>query len=67
VIDSSAPETVADVTVVLIATDGSTNVRNTYFVYEDGTWKHRFSAEEYDLLANPPAGTATTSPASSAF
>jgi hypothetical protein len=54
--DSSAPETFAYVTVVLTATDGSTNVRNTYWVYENGAWKHRFSAEEYDLLANAPGG-----------
>jgi outer membrane murein-binding lipoprotein Lpp len=53
VMDSSAPETLADVTVVLTATDGSTNVRNTYFVYEDGAWLHRFSPEEYDLWARP--------------
>src|SRR5687768_12627660 len=43
--DPSAPETVASVTVVLTATDGSTNVRNTYWVYEDGSWLHRFSPE----------------------
>ena len=35
VMDSAYPDTVADVTVVLTATDGSTNVRNTYFVYEE--------------------------------
>jgi hypothetical protein len=53
VMDSSAPESVADVTEVLTATDGSTNVRNTYFVYEDSAWKHRFSPEEYDLSPTP--------------
>jgi hypothetical protein len=66
VMDSSAPETLADVTVVLTATDGSTNVRNTYFVYEDGAWKHQFSAEEYDLLAGAPAGSASASASTSA-
>jgi hypothetical protein len=30
--------------------DGSTSLRNTSFVYEDGAWKHRFGEEEYDLL-----------------
>ena len=23
---------------------------NTYFVYEDGSWRHRFSQEEYELF-----------------
>jgi hypothetical protein len=52
VMDSSALETLAYVTVLLTAADGSTNVRNTYWVYEDGSWLHRFSPEEYDLLAS---------------
>ena len=59
--DSSAPETFAYVTVVLTATDGSTNVRNTYFVYEDGSWLHRFSPEEYDLLASAPTASVSAS------
>jgi hypothetical protein len=59
VMDSSAPETFAYVTVVLTAADGSTNARNTYFVYEGGAWLHRFSPEEYDLLAS--ASTASVS------
>jgi outer membrane murein-binding lipoprotein Lpp len=66
VMDSSAPETLADVTVVLTATDGSTNVRNTYFVYEDGAWLHRFSPEEYDLLASAPTATASATSSASA-
>ena len=61
VMDSSAPETLADVTVVLTATDGSTNVRNTYFVYEGGSWLHRFSPEEYDLLASAPTASVSAS------
>jgi hypothetical protein len=61
VMDSSAPETFAYVTVVLTATDGSTNVRNTYFVYEDGSWLHRFSPEEYDLFASAPTASASAS------
>jgi len=44
--DPSAPDTLAGVEVVLTATDGSASVRNTYFVYEDGSWKHRFGAED---------------------
>ena len=66
VMDSANPETVADVTVVLTATDGSTNVRNTYFVYEDGSWLHRFSPAEYDLLASAPTATASASSSASA-
>ncbi len=30
--------------------DGSSSTRTTYFVYEDGEWKHRFGQEEYDLF-----------------
>jgi hypothetical protein len=61
VMDSSAPETLANVTLVLTAADGSTNVRNTYWVYEDGSWLHRFSPEEYDLLASAPTASASAS------
>jgi hypothetical protein len=60
--DASAPDTLADVVVVL-TTDGSTSIRNTYFVYEDGIWKHRFGTEEYNLLAT--AGTASASASAS--
>ena len=66
VMDSSAPETVANVAVALTATDGSTNVRNTYFVCEGGSWKHRFGPEEYDRFANAPTGPASASPSTSA-
>lgn len=61
VMDSSAPETLAYVTLVLTAADGSTNVRNTYWVYEDGSWLHRFSPEEYDLLASAPTASVSAS------
>jgi hypothetical protein len=64
VMDSAYPKTVANVAVVLTTTDGSASVRNTYYVYEDGSWLHRFSPEEYDLLASAP--TATSSATSSA-
>ena len=30
--------------------DGSSSTRDTYFVYEDGEWKHAFGREEYDLF-----------------
>ena len=30
--------------------EGLTSICNTYFVYEDGSWRHRFSQEEYDLF-----------------
>jgi hypothetical protein len=66
VMDSSAPETFAYVSVVLTATDGSTNVRDTYFVYEDGSWLHQFSPEEYDLLASAPTGSSSATPSASA-
>jgi hypothetical protein len=29
---------------------GSSSTRSTYFVYEDGEWKHAFGQEEYDLF-----------------
>ena len=35
IMDSAYPQTVANVAVLLTTTDGSTNVRNTYFVYEN--------------------------------
>ena len=61
--DDSSPHTLANVTVLLALEDGSTSIRNTYFVYEDGLWKHSFSAQEYEILAN--AGSATASASSS--
>ncbi|MDP9474503.1 MAG: hypothetical protein M3R38_02185 [Actinomycetota bacterium] len=43
-------ETVAEVSVQITGEDGSSSVRTTYFVLEDGTWKHRFGQEEYNLF-----------------
>ncbi|MDP9484185.1 MAG: hypothetical protein M3Q49_00030 [Actinomycetota bacterium] len=43
-------ETVVEVSVQITGEDGSSSVRTTYFVYEDGGWKHRFGQEEYDLF-----------------
>src|SRR5215211_6319859 len=62
--DDSSPNTLANVTVLLTLEDGSTSIRDTFFVYEDGLWKHRFSAQEYEILAN--AKTAPASASSSA-
>ena len=30
--------------------DGSTSICNIYFVYEDGSWRYRYSQEEYELF-----------------
>jgi hypothetical protein len=38
------------VAVGLTYAEGLTSICNTYFVYEDGSWRHRFSQEEYDLF-----------------
>ena len=65
-IDNSSQESVANVAVLLTFSDGSTSLRNTYFVYEDGSWKHRFGSEEYNLFATAQAGTSSTSASSSA-
>jgi hypothetical protein len=63
--DDSSPRTLANVTVVLTLEDGSTSIRNTFFVYEDGSWKHRFSAEEYEILANARSASASASSSAS--
>ena len=49
-LDDTAQEPLAEVTVRLTGEDGSSSVRTTYFVYEDGEWKHRFGQEETDLF-----------------
>jgi hypothetical protein len=36
------------VTLTLTYEDGSSSTRTTYFVYEDGQWKHRFGQEEQE-------------------
>ena len=44
-----------EVTLAQTFGSGATGSRTTYFVWEDGSWKHRFSQEEYDLfLGNTP-------------
>ena len=41
---------VVGVSLRLTYEDGSSSTRDTYFVYEDGEWKHAFGREEYDLF-----------------
>ncbi len=38
------------VTLTLTYEDGTSSTRDTYFVYENGSWKHRFGQEENDLF-----------------
>jgi hypothetical protein len=49
-LDDTSQEPLAEVSVRLTGEDGSSSVRTTYFVYEDGEWKHRFGQEEKDLF-----------------
>src|SRR5215207_4275718 len=42
--------TAADVTVYRTFKDGSSLVRDTYFIYEDDSWKHRLTEEELALF-----------------
>jgi hypothetical protein len=48
--ESASQTPIAEVTVRLTGEDGSSSVRNTYFVYEGGSWKHQFAQEEYELF-----------------
>lgn len=48
--DGDFEGSVADVDVRLTGEDGSSWIRTTYFVKEDGEWLHRFSEEESDLF-----------------
>jgi hypothetical protein len=41
---------VVGATVRLTYEDGSSSTRDTYFVYEEGGWKHAFGKEERDLF-----------------
>lgn len=49
-LDNSSEESLAEVDVRITPENGSPWVRTTYFVFEDGEWKHRFSEEETDLF-----------------
>ncbi len=46
----TSQEPLAEVEVRLTGEDGSSSVRTTYFVNENGEWKHRFGQEEKDLF-----------------
>ena len=46
------------VTVYRPLADGSCLVRRTYFIYEDGSWKHRFGEEEKDIFMQQDSSTA---------
>ena len=46
-VSTSSP---VEVTLAQVFGSGATGSRTTYFVWEDGSWKHRFSQEEYDLF-----------------
>jgi hypothetical protein len=59
--DDSSQDSIANVDVLLTFGDGSTSLRNTYFVCEDGSWKHRFGSEEYELFATAQTATASAS------
>lgn len=48
--DLSSSTNLADVTVYRTFEDGSSVSRDTYFVFEDGEWLHRFVKEEIDLF-----------------
>ena len=40
----------ADVTIDRIFEDGSTITRDSYFVWEDGWWRHRLTEEEKEIF-----------------
>lgn len=41
---------IAEASVQITGEDGSSSIRTTYFVLENGTWKHRFGEEETGLF-----------------
>ncbi len=49
-LDETSQEPLAEVSVRLTGEDGSSSIRITYFVNENGEWKHRFGQEEKDLF-----------------
>ncbi len=49
-LDSTSQKPLAEVEVRLTGEDGSSSIRNTQFVFEDGEWLHRFAQEEIDLF-----------------
>jgi hypothetical protein len=49
-LNSALQKPVAQITLRLTDEYGSASVRNTFFVLEDGLWRHRFGREEYSLF-----------------
>jgi len=49
-VNGSASDPVVDVGVFRTFTDGTVIYRDTFFVFEDGTWKHRFGNEEIEFF-----------------
>jgi hypothetical protein len=49
-INGSASDPVVSVSVYRTFKDGTVIDRDTYFVFEDGVWKHRFGEEEVDIF-----------------
>ena len=47
-VNGSASNPVVSVMVYRGFTDGTSQTRNTFFLIEDGLWKHRFGQEEID-------------------
>ena len=47
--------------VLLTFDDGSTTLRNTYFVFEDESWRHRFGYEEHEFFATAQRASAPAS------
>ena len=49
-VNDSASDLIVSVTVYRIFKNGTSITRDTYFVWEDGAWKHRFSQEEINIF-----------------
>ena len=49
-LNSATRKPVAQITLRLMDEYGSASMRNTFFVLEDGSWRHRFGREEYILF-----------------
>jgi hypothetical protein len=49
-VNNSPSDSVVNVTVYRSFEDGNSIARNTYFVYENDTWKHRFGREEIEIF-----------------
>ncbi len=49
-LDETSQDPLAEVSVRITSEDGSSFVRDTFWVLENGEWLHRFGQEEYDSL-----------------